>query len=216
MKDTAEILSHEQVSALLPWLINGSLSENEKDALMEHANSCLDCRREAKQLKALQAALSRESALSSVPRPKLSRMMKRIEEYEDCRTFNPVARLMDYCTRNRRSLLAAQGVAIVVIVALFMWPATNEPQFRTLTQIENLSSGSYIRTVFKPGISESDLMQFMANYDLDVVSGPSARGVYTLGTQRTLSSKEIDKLALALRGNPEVLFAESLHIRVEP
>ena len=97
MKDTAEILSHEQASALLPWLINGSLSENEKDTLMEHANSCLDCRREAKQLKALQAALSRESALSSVPPPNVPRVMKRIEEYEDRRTFNPVARLMDYC-----------------------------------------------------------------------------------------------------------------------
>ena len=41
-----ETVSHEQAVELIPWLVNESLVGKEKEAVLEHAQSCVICRRD--------------------------------------------------------------------------------------------------------------------------------------------------------------------------
>ena len=41
-----ESLSHEYAMEMLPWLINDSLLSDERAAVLDHAQSCVMCRRE--------------------------------------------------------------------------------------------------------------------------------------------------------------------------
>ena len=53
-----ESVSHEQAVELLPWLVNNSLDEQEKEAVLEHAHACVICRRELTNLQQLQNSIS--------------------------------------------------------------------------------------------------------------------------------------------------------------
>ncbi len=216
MRHQQKTLSHEEASTLLPWLTNGSLAENEIDRVLDHVRACMECRREVKHLDLLRDAVLQDADASPIPSPDVRKMMSRIEYYEDRRISGPVARLSGVLQRHRYFTFMTQGAVLMVLVAILLWPDTQEPQFTTLTQVENLSSGNYIRTVFNPGLSESDVLNVATKLSLNVVSGPSARGVYTLGAAQEISSAELDELAFVLRGQPEVLFAESVRIGVEP
>ncbi|MDH3553051.1 MAG: hypothetical protein OER22_10600, partial [Gammaproteobacteria bacterium] len=62
-----EPMSHEQASELLPWLVNDSLAEGERDLVHEHATSCVICRRELHELENLRDSISDVSAATAIP-----------------------------------------------------------------------------------------------------------------------------------------------------
>ena len=48
-----ESLPHEHAMEMLPWLVNDSLLSDERAAVLDHAQSCVMCRREMKSLEDL-------------------------------------------------------------------------------------------------------------------------------------------------------------------
>jgi hypothetical protein len=60
-------LPHDRAFEVLPWLVNGTLANAEREAVEEHARTCIACRRELKQQRQLYAAaLTRRTADVSV------------------------------------------------------------------------------------------------------------------------------------------------------
>ena len=64
-----ERFSHEQAVELLPWLVNDSLDELEKEAVLEHAHACMICRRKLSSLQQLQDSISNTSRTLPIPEP---------------------------------------------------------------------------------------------------------------------------------------------------
>ena len=50
-------LPHSRAFELLPWLVNGTLAGAERDAVEQHARTCIACRRELKEQQRLHAAV---------------------------------------------------------------------------------------------------------------------------------------------------------------
>src|SRR5688572_21576269 len=50
-------LAHSRALELLPWLANGTLTGEEREAVEQHARACIACRRELKEQQRLHAAV---------------------------------------------------------------------------------------------------------------------------------------------------------------
>ena len=207
-----ESFSHEQALELLPWLVNDSLDELEKEAVLEHAHACVICRRELTDLQQVRDSVSRDSISSPVPEPDMRNVNARIDALIDGqnRGRELLSRLGNVFGSRWRIAFVAQTVVLIVLASVLLWPEPEGARFSTLTQPDNLPDGRYVRVVFTPDIQQSQLTSLLDTYDLVIVEGPSNRGVYTLGVNN--STQDSDRLLSSLQGDPDVLFAQPVVI----
>ena len=205
-----EMLPHEKAVELLPWLVNDSLDEVDKAALLEHAHACVTCRRDLVELEQLRDSISHASAALPTPAPDMRNINARIDGLINRRSWgrNFLSRIRDTRPRFWRIAFAAQSILMIVLVGLLLWPKPEYPEFTTLTQQNDLPDGLYVRLVFSPELAQSDLSTLLEEFALEVIEGPSIRGVYTLGMAESLSVEDRDKLLMSLQTDPRVLFAQ--------
>ena len=207
-----ESLSHDQAVELLPWLVNDSLDEQEKGAVLEHAHACVFCRRELSNLRQLQDSISLASSASPIPEPDMRDINARIDALinRQNRGRELLSRLRELFDSPWRIALAAQSIILLVLATVLLWPGPRHADFTTLAQPENLPDGQYVRAVFSPDLQRSEITTLLDKFGLLIVNGPSNRGVYTLGVSD--SAKDRDMLVSRLQDEPDVLFAQPVMI----
>ena len=207
-----EQISHEQAIELLPWLVNDSLEDLEKEAVLEHAHACVICRRELSSLQQLQDTISQASIAWPVPAPDMRKINARIDALIDRQNSwrDLLKRFRNLFDRPWRIAFAAQSVVLIALAAVLMWPEPDSGQFTTLTETETLPEGRYVRVVFSPDLQQSQLALLLDELKLTIVEGPSNRGVYTLAVAS--SAKNTDLIVSSLQGDPDVLFAQPVTI----
>jgi hypothetical protein len=123
------------------------------------------------------------------------------------------SRFRDFFSSPGRIAFAAQSVVLLALAMVLVWPDPEDAQFETLTQTDRLPDGRYVRVVLSPDIQQSQLKDFLEEYELTIVDGPSNRGVYTLGVASRTQNTDI--LVSSLQDDPIVLFAQPVIIGVE-
>jgi len=204
MPDT---IRHDDAIELLPWLVNGTLEPREYEAVDLHAKNCVICRRELDRLGALATALADETQGELLPAPDMRNINARIDAdlARSRRGAELLDRLLDW-SGNRWRLAFVLQAAGVMALAVVLWRVEPESEFTTLTTPESLPSGDYLRVVFDPGLDGAAISALLEAYGLVLVSGPSERGVYTLGLQD--ASAERADVSASLEGAPGVLFVQ--------
>lgn len=205
-----EPMSHEQASELLPWFINDSLAEEERDLVHEHATNCVICRRELNELENLRQSVSDASAATTIPAPDMRRINARIDALieKENRGQLLLANVREFFYSPWRIAFAAQTAVVVVLATVLLWLQVDEPAFTTLTTPQNLPEGQYIRVVFEPTLPASDLSQLLDKMNLTIVDGPSNRGVFTLRLSTTLTTADRDAIVADLSSNEGIVFAQ--------
>jgi len=203
-------MSHEQASELLPWLVNDSLAEDERDLVHEHATSCVICRRELHELENLCNSISNVSAATAIPAPDMRRINARIDALIANKNRGQIllAKMREFFGSPWRIAFALQSALVILLGTALLWPQTEEPAFTTLTAPESLSEGQYIRVVFEPTLPASDLSTLLDTMNLTIVDGPSDRGVYTLRLSTTRSAADLEAMLADLSSNGGVVFAQ--------
>ena len=201
-------MGHEESIELLPWLVNGSLTASEREAVQAHAESCIVCRRELAELEALQESIQAPAFV--VPAPDMRRINARIDAQleRESRGQNAIAALREFFASPWRAAFAAQTLALVVVATLWLQADTNEPQFRTLTSAEALPAGNYLRVVFDPNLEPAAIDALLVDVGLGVASGPTERGVLTLRFADAATEADRAAASDALRNDPRVLFLQ--------
>ena len=205
-----ESVSHEQAAGLLPWLINNSLDDREKETVFEHARSCVICRRDLDDLEPLRDSIARTATSTPIAAPDMRNINARIDAFIDRRNRGRVlvSRLAEVFASPWRIAFAVQTVLLVVLASLLLWPDPRDAEYATLTQPQFLPDGNYVRVVFSPEFPQTELSVLLDEFQLTVVDGPSKHGVYTLGVANTMSADDRDQMVMALQGDPNVLFAQ--------
>lgn len=195
---------HEEVWELLPWFVNGSLEESERQRVEDHLRHCLPCHSELDRQRELASLVQAPEELPLSPRRGLARLEERLA---------PARRRRAGRAARWAWLALAEAALIVlllgVVVARRHQPVPPEPTFRTLSAAPAevpSASGPLYRVLFAESASERELRELLAGLDLRVVDGPSPLGLFTL--ELGAPARDPDEVLAGLRAVDAVRFAE--------
>jgi anti-sigma factor RsiW len=213
--------SHRDCWDLLPWLVNDTLSDAQKQRLELHLTDCADCRREASEQKAVREHLQREDSVLYAPQASLQKLLNRIDAGDSLP--QPEVRRSFGSSRTMKLLAATfviGAVSFIAVDSVSSWRLREEPRYSTLTsKPEVVVNVPAARVVFAPAMSLAQLSELLRASGAQVVTGPTDAGVYTLvfaspqGTTGAAVGQEameqqVSVAVQELRKNPNVLFAE--------
>jgi len=203
-------ISHEEAVELLPWLVNGSMDAAKQAAVQNHAQSCVVCRRELKALKALRDFVEDQADAELIPSPDMRNINARIDRMIDKHGWSQKLSswLRSGIGAPWKLAFVAQTILVIVLTLALALPTVSEPEFTTLTRPESLSGSHHVRVVFNPETTLAEVTALLEELALEVETGPTARGVYTLALTAGTSAQELEQLLGQIQSRPSVQFAQ--------
>jgi hypothetical protein len=203
---------HHEVSALLPWFVNETLGERDRQRVGAHVDVCASCREDLAAQRRICQAIEAQPAVDYMPVASLKKLQARLDaQVESSPTLAPPKEQSTH-RMPWRGWMAASLAAMAVAVALLAadrWAQVEarrtQPDYRTVTSSAPRPQGEVIRAVFSPSITLVELQTVLDEAQLRIVSGPTEAGVYSLASNSTLTVRA--SLAL-LRQHSSVRFAE--------
>ena len=208
---------HARVTELLPWFVNGTLTDSERELVEAHTRTCLPCRRAVTEERALYCAVQTSDVPSAAERG-LDSLLARIDGRErhapkTCRPgiFRP--------TINTGWIAVAAGVSIVILIAaLQLRPATFEPTGpaadAAYSALSDSAPGAATRidVVFVAEPDAASLQRFADDLGATAVAGPSELGRYTFTLP---AGADPDAVLQDVRQSPLVRLAARAFIEAE-
>jgi hypothetical protein len=195
------IADHETVIELLPWFVNGTLTEDERRAVEHHLRDCLPCRATLKDERRLADAMQLEMTADKEAERNFQRLLDALDRGEPPRR-----------TASRRAAAfprtaAAAAALLLVAIGAVSWliidrgRAPPEPG-EYATAADSLSqSGRRVDIVFADGVTEAQIRDLLTTIGGTIVSGPSGVGRYTI---RVDDREPLDALIARLKKDPRI------------
>ena len=207
--------SHQAVSELLPWYVNGTLGEEERARIDAHLAACATCRAALSFEQQVYASLHAPGGVEYMPAASLKKLQARLDGAPAVPPVSPpaprVSRRMPWA-----GLMAACVAALAVAVSLLAagrltqrGPAELPGSYYTVTAATRRPPGEVIRAVFAPDLTVEQLQGVLDGARLRIVSGPSEAGVYSLAST---TSQPVAASLTALRRSAAVRFAETTRV----
>ncbi|MGC1524268.1 MAG: anti-sigma factor [Steroidobacteraceae bacterium] len=204
---------HPDISALIPWYVNGSIGDRERRRVDAHLAQCAHCRDELAREQWVYRQMTAKTAVEHMPADSLNRLQARLDGIGGIGVAQPAHTA-------RRSMpwpgVMAASVAVMALalslLAADRWlqyraaRAAAPPAYYTVTTAAARAPDEAIRAVFSPTITLSELQGILEEAQLRIVSGPSEAGVYSLAPK---SREPVNSSLALLRSHPQVRFAES-------
>jgi anti-sigma factor RsiW len=201
---------HARVWHMLPWWVNGTLSQQDNERVERHVNQCAACAAEVELQRALQATL-RSDPVMMAPQSGWQKMVERLDD--DAATHDGKSPSIWW-----RGAVAVQTLLIVGLTTL-LWQSYSsnsdantamlQPRYETLTantMTPASDARGTVRVVFRKDVSLAEVNALLRSRSAQIVSGPSEAGVYTLAP--SVSSDADTQLLDQLRKDERVIFAE--------
>jgi anti-sigma factor RsiW len=194
---------HEKYLELLPWYVNGTLSDGERAELSAHLKQCLSCNAALKQERHLIGLARQHDHLGVERRHGMNALLERIDTGSARRASLSAPRaLLGY------GLAAVFGALIVWgVVSLGGRQAAgiaDEP-FSTLSD-GGVAAANRIDVIFVETPDAPALDRLLSDVGGTVVGGPTGLGRYTIEVT-PVSDRGIQDLIDELRQDPSVRFA---------
>jgi len=213
---------HEDLSALLPWYLNGSIDEQERQRVDAHLILCAGCRDDLVQEQRIYQAMTAETAVEYMPAASLKRLQARLDgvviaespgQRADVRAYEPAAQEKPGGRPMAWPGLMAASVAVMAVaislLAADRWMQSRAraaaPDYYTVTTSAARAPGEVIRAVFSPTITLVELQAILDEAQLRIISGPTEAGVYSLAAN---SGRPVVSSLASLRRDEKVRFAE--------
>jgi anti-sigma factor RsiW len=202
-------MNHEHAWNLIPWVVNGRASEQERAQLEAHLEQCADCREELATQRSLMQAMRHRPAVESMPHAALQKLRARLDAEDDAPRAAPAG------APSRSSSLSRWLTAAVVVQALLLGALSmaliglrtgGDAPYRTVSAPPAAVVAASVRAVFAPDLTLGELQALLERARLRIVDGPSPDGVLTLAP----SAAGVDAMQalLVLRAHPSARFAE--------
>jgi hypothetical protein len=213
---------HAEITALIPWYVNATLSEQDRLRVDAHLGLCPACRHDVEVERRVFEGVTAASAIEYMPVASLNRLRVRLDA-EHANAADPeVAPL----PRRRRSALPWQGLmaasialmAVAVgLLAADRWmqfrSQSAAPSFYTVTSAAPRVRDEAVRAVFAPNVTLIELQAMLDESQLRIIAGPTEAGVYSLAVT---SKRPVSESLTLLRQHPTVRFAESTRPDPQP
>ncbi|MDQ6645861.1 MAG: anti-sigma factor [Pseudomonadota bacterium] len=195
--------THHEADRLLPWLVNGTLDEDERALVEQHLAECATCQHELDWLRSLESACAEESPPTSDLARSQRRLRRRLgmTQGQGRHGWGRKAAWLPWA-------VAAQAVLVLVMLLGVALLAIQRPPtqrtYHTLGAVQTAQARLVI--VFDPQVSEGQMRRLLRASDARIVYGPTDAGAYVLSVPaaRAITVRE------ALRAAPGITLVESL------
>jgi len=210
---------HQEIGELLPWFVNGRLSEADRQRVDAHLRACEACTDELAAQRRIYGVMSVDAGVERMPTAGLKRLRLRVESLDEVgpapATPDEVARsaapAASSLRRRRGAIAASIAMTAVGALAALLWNQHERriapANYYTVTTTAPQPANTAIRAVFAPTVTLSELQELLDDAHLKIVSGPTEAGVYSLAMS---GSPSVDWSLRRLRGHEVVRFAESV------
>ena len=210
---------HREIGELLPWFVNGRLSDADRQRVDAHLRVCGACSDEFTMQRRIYDVMSVEAGVEHMPMAGLNRLRRRIESLD---AAGPAPGAPDVAARReapagsslrqRRGAIAASLAMMAIgVFAALAWSQHERriapADYYTVTTPAPQAANAAIRAVFAPTVTLSELQALLDDAHLRIVAGPTEAGVYSLAVS---GSPSVDWSLQRLRGHDVVRFAESV------
>ena len=197
-------LSHARASEFLPWLVNGSLGAAERDAVLEHVQACIACRRELREQQRLHAALRAQPTVHVSAQMGLEQLDRQLDA---TRLRNARAWPDRLASVGPFAVAAAAGVALLgFLLWLTPLPPIDGGTYTTLAT-QQPENAALLDVVFAAQTTAAEMHALLDEIDGEIVAGPTEVGRHSVRIAgRELSATELERLVDTLARDPRVRF----------
>jgi hypothetical protein len=205
---------HSRALELLPWLVNGTLTGEEREAVEQHARACIACRRELKEQQRLHAAVRARRTVDVSAEAGFDRLSAEL----DTAALAPRTRWRArYAAAAPFAVAAAAGMAVL---AILLWltplPRLDGNDYSTLA---NAPAGdvALFDIVFADDTTAAEMQSLLDDIGGEIVAGPSNLGRYSVRVANEQTNREThEELLGALAADPRVRFVGPALAEVRP
>jgi hypothetical protein len=200
---------HRQAWELIPWVVNGRASAEQRRVVEEHLVGCADCRDElALQSRIAQAMRGAEPAAPADHAPALRRLWQRIDAEADAESRPPPRRRGGIAARGLLAAVVIEALGIAALSAALFDRGRGHAPYVTLSAPAESAPHATIRAVLAPELSLAQLQDLLGESHLQIVGGPSEAGVYSLAPRSLREDLGTPAVLAQLRRHAGVRFAE--------
>lgn len=186
-------LDRQHIIELLPFWVNGTLSQDERDMVEAAMAQDPSLRQEAEMLSLVRATMQQQSDVQSPGDLGLARLRRVIED-------NP-QQVLEGRSRTRRYILSfSSGLAAALALLAVLG------NFRASEDVYELASSNddtaNIVVSFRPDVKQASMASLLQMHELVIVDGPSAIGLYRLSPLDP--DADLEQLAGTLRSETDV------------
>ena len=188
---------HAQADRLLPWWVNGTLEDEEREQVAHHLAECVQCQREVQWLRTLQAEVTSETTASTDTPRAMQRLRRRMRSAKAPSAPSPATPRRGWGRRDRwlAWVVAAQAVIVVGLGGVVMHNHQAVGQYRTLSSPD--SRGALLVVTFDPQMTESQMRELVRSNETRIVGGPTEAGAYLLSVSPDRANRVRDNLRAA-------------------
>jgi len=215
---------HDHIVESLTWYVNGTLNVREQALVQKHLEQCAHCRKELALQQHIHGAITQPAKVEFAPQTSFNKLWDRINEepFSQAGQKQVASPPRRWLTLPRFELnwlidrwvpitLAVQFL-IIVGLASVLWIRSGESPstYHTVTSTAD-PDRPIIHTVFDEATRLSDVKDILNRAGLEVASGPTTAGVYSLTPDKSRSTPPLSEVVASLRNDPRVRFAELSH-----
>lgn len=221
-KSGIETLEHQEISALIPWYVNASIGDGDRQRVEAHLRGCAGCRFELQMQRRIYEAMTVDPGVEYMPTASLKRLQSQLDALdadsqpaadatvESHAPFagRPVRRSIPSWTGLMAASLLVMAVAVGVLAAS-LWTRSQvrvrPANYYTVTNPVQRAPSEVIRAVFTPTMTLAELQSVLDESQMRIISGPTEAGVYSLAAS---SDRAVSSSLEVLRRHSSVRFAE--------
>jgi Putative zinc-finger len=215
--------THAEAWALLPWVANGRLPDEDREWVEAHVQGCADCRAELAAQRLVVSQVARDiagapHAAGSEEQQSFNKLWARIEAAESASktaagsTSAPAAPRSSRTVRWLAAAVVVQALGLGVLGLALRNGQSAVATFKTVASVEPRLNAPAVRLVFAPGASIGTVNTLLTHQGLSLVSGPGTSGNYTaeLSADAVASGASAESVAAVMAKDPNVAFAQPI------
>jgi hypothetical protein len=198
-------LPHERAFELLPWLVNGTLTGGEREAVERHARACIACRRELKEQQRLHAALRDHGTADVSAEAGFDRLQRDLDPFVSARR----QWRKRYAAIAPFAVSAAAGIAVLAVLLWFtpLPELAGNGDYSTLAAPPTTAT-PLLDVVFAEDTTAADMQALLDDIGGEIVAGPSELGRYSVRVSGGRADAErLGELLEVLAADSRVRFA---------
>jgi hypothetical protein len=229
---------HQQILLLLPWYLNQSLEQDERQRVETHLHNCMLCNRELAALRKLAAAVKHSSDMEVAAEASFAKLRPFLKKDVEVRQnlepsvkqsapgwfgkrANAAPALSGHAANRTSRLLRLSGstvtrFAITVSILLAMIPLIMQygrspvtNDYYTLSAARPESpAGTKLRVVFAKSLPDAGIDALLEQIHGQLIEGPNNAGAYTVKLDDGKGGPEVTAAVALLRSQQNVLLVE--------